>query len=337
METRGDGSTSTRALAFDPFGCMRSITREDLSSDATTTSSSSQYTCGLDGRVVARSTTKADGTPSRRIDFAGLAEIRPDDGVFMLRVPLQGSVAAEDARSLTTGARVRGLSSYVMSDARGSVLATTYLDVFPATFAREAEYDAWGKTLAGYSTLASPKHGFAGAEPDEAVGTYSFGARTYDPSLRRWVSPDPLLAGRPDIDEAVGPSLNLYAYGDGNPVKNTDKSGFCPLCPAVVPVVAAGATILLMGAGAPSDSKAAPPNLGIMLSAVPGPSVVAQGAGALLKMVAPLAERAIPALAPAIRALAGAEKAVAPAEPALAEAASAANRQRRRPYPHRLH
>ena len=69
---------------------------------------------------------------------------------------------------------------------------------------------AWGKKLAGYSTLSSPqpRHGFVGAEPDEAVGTYSFGARTYDPTLRRWISPDPLLAGRPDIDEAVGPSLN---------------------------------------------------------------------------------------------------------------------------------
>jgi len=32
-----------------------------------------------------------------------------------------------------------------------------------ATFTKEAEYDAWGKKLAGYSTLASPKHGFAGA------------------------------------------------------------------------------------------------------------------------------------------------------------------------------
>jgi len=241
VETRGDGSSSTRALAFDPFGCMRSITRSDLSSGGTTTSSSSDYTCGLDGRVVARSTTKADGTHSRRIDFAGLAEIRPDDGVFMLRVPLQGSVAAEDARSLTTGARVRGLSSYIMSDARGSVLTTTYLDVLPATFAREAEYDAWGNKLAGYSALASPKHGFAGAEPDEAVGTYSFGARTYDPSLRRWVSPDPLLAGNPDIDEAVGPSLNLYAYGDGNPVKNTDKTGFCPQC--AVGLVGVGAVV----------------------------------------------------------------------------------------------
>ena len=274
--------------------------------------------------MVARSTTKADGTPSRRIDFAGLAEIRPDDGVFMLRVPLQGSVAAEDARSLTTGARVRGLSSYVMSDARGSVLATTYLNVFPATFAREAEYDAWGKTLAGYSTLASPKHGFAGAEPDEAVGTYSFGARTYDPSLRRWVSPDPLLAGRPDIDEHLGEALNLYSYADGNPVKKTDKSGFWwPIAVAV-----AVGTVIGMGAAAPSDTSKAPADiLGMALSVI-GPPVVSRAIGtAVEKVVLATAEKVAPYLVPTVRAVTAVEKvapAVAKGEAAGAKAAPAA-------------
>jgi RHS repeat-associated protein len=239
VENRGDGTRTTKTLAFDPFGCMRSITKVDRAANGTTSSAASDYTCGLDGRVVARSTVKADTTKSRRIDFAGLAEVRPDDGVFLLRVPLQGSVAVEDARSLSTGARVSASSGYIISDARGSVLARTRFDVGTPSFTTEAEYDAWGKKLAGYSTLSSPKHGFAGAELDEAAGTYSFGARTYDPTLRRWVSPDPLLAGRPDIDEAVGPSLNLYAYADGNPVKNTDKSGFCPTCEGI----ALGATV----------------------------------------------------------------------------------------------
>ena len=242
----------------------------------------------------------------------------------MLRVPLQGSVAAEDARSLTTGARVRGLSSYVMSDARGSVLATTYLDVFPATFAREAEYDAWGKTLAGYSTLASPKHGFAGAEPDEAVGTYSFGARTYDPSLRRWVSPDPLLAGRPDIDEHLGEALNLYSYADGNPVKKTDKSGFWwPIAVAV-----AVGTVIGMGAAAPSDTSKAPADiLGMALSVI-GPPVVSRAIGtAVEKVVLATAEKVAPYLVPTVRAVTAVEKvapAVAKGEAAAARAAPAA-------------
>ena len=290
VETKADGSSSTRTLAFDPFGCMRSITRSDLSAGGTTTSSASDYTCGLDGRVVARSTTKAN-THSRRIDFAGLAEIRPDDGVFMLRVPLQGSVAVEDARSLATGARVSTQSGYIVSDARGSVLATTKFDVGTATFTKEAEYDAWGNKLAGYSALASPKHGFAGAEPDEAVGTYSFGARTYDPTLRRWVSPDPLLTGRPAIDEAVGPSLNLYAYGDGNPVKNTDKSGFCPVCfvgvGAVVGGVARGLEWAFTASTSQSNGDAARGALkAIGLGALEGASL-----GATMALTGPAVEK----------------------------------------------
>ncbi len=98
----------------------------------------------------------------------------------------------------------------------------------------------------GYSALASPKHGFAGAEPDEAVGTYSFGARTYDPTRRQWVSPDPFLAGHPDIDEHLGEALNLYSYADGNPVKKTDLSGFW--WPIAVAAGAAAFTIIGMGA-----------------------------------------------------------------------------------------
>jgi RHS repeat-associated protein len=242
-ETHADGSSSTRSLAFDPAGCMRSITRQDLSATGTTTSSASDYTCGLDGRVVARASTRADGSTSRRIDFAGLAEIRPDEGVFLLRVPLHGSVAVEDARSLQTGARNVPLSGYIVSDARGSVLATTGFDSSAPGFTREAEYDAWGKRVANYSTLSAPRHGFAGAEPDDAVGTYSFGARTYDPTLRRWVSPDPLLVAAPALDEHVGESLNLYSYADGNPVKKTDITGFCPVC------IGIGIAIVVVGMG----------------------------------------------------------------------------------------
>lgn len=82
---------------------------------------------------------------------------------------------------------------------------------------RQSEYDACGNRLADYSTLAAPRHGFVGAEADEAAGTYTFGARTYDPTLRRWVSPDPLLAAVPALDELVGDNLNLYAYVGNKP------------------------------------------------------------------------------------------------------------------------
>ena len=226
-----DGSVSDRTLAFDPMGCMRSITRLDTGVLGGETTASSTYTCGLDGKVVARATTKLDGSTSRRIDFAGLGEIRPDEGVFVLRVPVGGSVAVEDARLLSTGDRSTALSGYVANDARGSVLAN--LALTQQTLSKEAEFDAWGKKLDDFTTMSSPRHGFVGAEADDATGTYSFGARTYDPALRRWVSPDPLLITAPAVDEEAGDDLNLFSYAGGNPVKKTDRSGYCGACEAI--------------------------------------------------------------------------------------------------------
>jgi len=222
--TNADSSTSTRTLAFDPMGCMRSIARVDAPLVGGEQISTSSYTCGLDGKVVARATIKVDGSQSRRIDFAGLGEIRPDDGAFVLRVPVGGSVAVEDARSLANGSRIAALSGYVANDLRGSVLA--HVGFSQQTLAKEAEFDGWGKKLDEFTTMASPRHGFVGAEADEAIGSYTFGARTYDPSLRRWVSPDPLLASLPAYDAAVGDNLNLYAYVGGNPIRRIDLTGF---------------------------------------------------------------------------------------------------------------
>lgn len=287
-----DGSVSDRTLAFDPMGCMRSITRLDTGVLGGETTASSTYTCGLDGKVVARATTKLDGSASRRIDFAGLGEIRPDEGVFVLRVPVGGSVAVEDARLLSTGDRSTALSGYVANDARGSVLANLALTT--QTLSKEAEFDAWGRKLADFTTMSSPRHGFVGAEADEAVGSYTFGARSFDPSLRRWASPDPLLAGAPDLDESIGSNLNLFAYAENSPTKKTDVTGYWTVLGVAVAVGAAALTVTLMGASAPSDSKAAPPNIGGMMSAIPGPSIIAIAGAPAMRAVLGAASRALP-------------------------------------------
>ncbi len=70
-----------------------------------------------------------------------------------------------------------------------------------------------------------PTHAFVGHEPDPGTGLYQFGARVYDPALRRWLSPDPLLVVLPDLDERWGQQLNLYAYVANNPVLVTDEDG----------------------------------------------------------------------------------------------------------------
>jgi YD repeat-containing protein len=147
--TNANGSRSDRSFAFDPMGCMRSIARVDRASTGEVTSTaSSDYTCGLGGRVIARATTLPTGAKSRRIDFAGIAEIRPDENIFMMRIPVGGTVAFEDGRSLSTGFGDVS-STYLVSDVRGSIIAASSWDSAAGAPSREAEFDAWAEGSPG--------------------------------------------------------------------------------------------------------------------------------------------------------------------------------------------
>ncbi|WP_162687618.1 RHS repeat-associated core domain-containing protein [Bradymonas sediminis] len=85
---------------------------------------------------------------------------------------------------------------------------------------------AWDETLR-VSELDAPTHQFVGFEPDPATGWYFMGARVYDPELRRWLSPDPLLLAAPELGSGEGIELNLYSYAGNNPIVYTDPDGTC--------------------------------------------------------------------------------------------------------------
>src|SRR5690554_1430602 len=193
----------------------------------TVTDKTTCHVCGEGGRRVLRATTdNLTGQTQRVIDFAGLAEIRPDDGIMLWRVPVNGAVTVEEARALATGARDEDQSGYIHTDLRGSTLAKTGWDAQMSLPFEEAEYGAWGETLR-VSTNPVPTHQFVGFEPDPATGWYFMGARVYDPTLRRWLSPDPLLLAAPEMNSAEGIELNLYSYSGNNPIIYTDPDGTC--------------------------------------------------------------------------------------------------------------
>ena len=62
---------------------------------------------------------------------------------------------------------------------------------------------------------------FTGQREEEALGLYYYGARWYDPELRRFIQPDTIVPqpGNPQ-------SLNRYSYCLNNPVRYTDPSGY---------------------------------------------------------------------------------------------------------------
>src|SRR5690554_4226993 len=228
---------SATDVAYDAAGCMTRIDHEiwatGRAGTRTVSDQTTRHVCGEGGRRVLRETTdNLTGETQRVIDFAGLAEIRPDEGIMLWRVPVNGAVTVEEARFLATGVRDDDQSGYIHPDLRGSTLAKTGWDAQMSLPFEEAEYDAWGKTLR-VSTNSVPTHQFVGFEPDPATGWYFMGARVYDPTLRRWLSPDPLLLAAPQVDVNHGISLNLYAYADNEPVRLIDPDGTKPFAQAV--------------------------------------------------------------------------------------------------------
>lgn len=189
--------------------------------------------------------SRATETTKAVIELGQIGELRPNDGVLLLRMPVNATVTIEDARSLKTGARVEGQSGYLLSDVRHSVLAKTSFRAAPAATIRvqDAEYDAWGSTVQ-VSGLAAPTHRFVNKEPDPLTDYYHFGLRTYDPSLRRWLSPDPLFLRKAEGDATLGQQFNLFGYAGNVPTTKIDERGT-----AGVLVEAAAGGVLLLGGG----------------------------------------------------------------------------------------
>ncbi|WP_280685107.1 RHS repeat-associated core domain-containing protein [Kitasatospora sp. MAA19] len=64
--------------------------------------------------------------------------------------------------------------------------------------------------------------GFVGGTKDETTGLTNLGARQYDPTTGRFISPDPIL------DPAAPQQWNGYAYSNNDPVNLSDPSGLRP-------------------------------------------------------------------------------------------------------------
>ncbi len=96
-------------------------------------------------------------------------------------------------------------------DHRGSVLAL--LDAATGEQAATSRYSAFGEEQT--SSSLSPWR-YEGKRFDPETGFLFFGARYYEPSTGRWISPDPL-------GFADGP--NLYAYVHNNPLAYVDPTG----------------------------------------------------------------------------------------------------------------
>ena len=118
--------------------------------------------------------------------------------------------------------------TYLHTDALGSVVATTQ----GATVTGSRLYRAYGAKRSGGDFPFA--RNYTGQEMDD-TGLLYYGARYYDPTIGRFVSPDTLI---PDPTQPL--DYNRYLYGRGNPLKYNDPTGHCPVPPSEM-----GATICM--------------------------------------------------------------------------------------------
>lgn len=82
---------------------------------------------------------------------------------------------------------------------------------------------------------------YGGQRYDDETGLLAFAARAYDPTLGRFVQPDPLL---PDADDPQ--QLDPYAYARNNPVTMADPTGHAALVASFVGWLATATSLQLL-------------------------------------------------------------------------------------------
>lgn len=149
---------------------------------------------------------------------------------------------------------------YFHTDGLGSITAVT--DENGDVLTRYA-YDAWGKqttlytnTGSGISNQAPTTRGFTDHEMLSDQGLIHMNGRVYDPTLGRFLSPDPFVESGADAQ-----SYNRYSYVGNNPLGATDPSGYFSLKDfgKIVATVVAGFVtggVALIGYGAITGSVA---------------------------------------------------------------------------------
>jgi RHS repeat-associated protein len=167
---------------------------------------------------------KTDAKGVETITLGGLYERRKDAKSTLHIFYVPGSDGALTQVSYSDdGTTKKEWHEYVHADALGSAVAVT--DDSSAVTRFDSE--PFGKRIqpngAAYTgLLPNVQVGFTGHHMDDDLGLVNMKGRIYDPSQRRFVSPDPLVARPMNVQ-----GYNRYSYVYNNPLNLTDPSGFC--------------------------------------------------------------------------------------------------------------
>jgi RHS repeat-associated protein len=154
--------------------------------------------------ALGRRTEAHTATATTRDVYLGTSVIATYDGANTL---LQSYVATPETALAPLEVVTGSTASYPLYDGVGSLTALT--DSTGAVASRFA-YSAFGIPVGTPSDLA---YAFATYGFDASTGLYAARARTYDPTIGRFLSEDPVQA------------LNLYGYARSDPLNRSDPSG----------------------------------------------------------------------------------------------------------------
>ncbi|MFE1322682.1 polymorphic toxin-type HINT domain-containing protein [Kitasatospora phosalacinea] len=198
--TAGSKSTS-QTIGYDEEGHTKSVT---------TDGKTATYLYGAGGNLLLQ---RGPATSTLYL-FGGTEQLTVDNVASTHPVTGQRYYRAPDGT--TTVRSSNGTITYQPTGAQG----TAQLQVDAATLAiTRRAYDPYGNPRGATPSAWADNHGYLGKPQDATSGLDLLGARQYDPTIGRFLSPDPLFqAGDPN-------QMGGYAYSGDNPVTFSDPSG----------------------------------------------------------------------------------------------------------------
>ncbi len=193
----------------------------------TTRAGTDTFTFGTEGKLAKLASTGTSGTTTYLYDADGNLLIRrgPDAATLYTgdeEVTLKNGAGTPDAVRYISiaGQTVATHSSdghvkYLISDRQGT--GSLQIDAQTQAVVRR-QYKPFGEARDHTGTWTG-QQGYVGGTQDDNTGLTNLGAREYDSTVGRFLSPDPLF------DPGDPQSWNAYSYADDNPTSNSDPTG----------------------------------------------------------------------------------------------------------------
>lgn len=208
----------SRRVDFTAFNLPRTISSPD---------GDTSFAYDADGIRVERTVSRGRGTT---VYAGGFYELRTTAGrrehVFYVMGP--DRPIAQLVWREVGGVVVHRSVDYLHDDRLGSVAAVTDGTWSTSRHPLERQrFDPFGRPISPDDPMVSTTPvgtrvtlGYTGHESDSAAGLVNMWGRIYDPTLGRFVSPDPIVP-----KPLWGQSLNRYSYVENDPINHRDPSG----------------------------------------------------------------------------------------------------------------